>query len=145
MQTMETKTLTRKQKVLTTSIFIILLTTMTLFLTVWKPKTVKISAELGNEQSKLEYIHLMTNTLITSKHIWGTEKITIDNIEVALKYAYELDKPVIVEYLEEWKKGNFDNSVEFHNYVWNLLGGTVGRATGLNYREVDNAEKTYRE
>lgn len=93
---------------------------------------VKVMASFGNETSQLQYIHRMTNSVITSEQIWGKEKINYKNIQTALEYAKNLRNATITAYLEDWKQGDFSNSVEFHNYVWELLGGTVGIADGLN-------------
>ena len=36
-----------------------------------------------------------------------------------------------MEYLK-WDDLDFSNAVEVHNYVWEKLGGTVGKAIAIN-------------
>ena len=44
------------------------------------------------------------------------------------------------EILEEWKQGDFSNVVEHHNTIWELQGGTVGKAYG---RLSEHEEQAY--
>lgn len=97
-----------------------------------------ISYSLTSEEG-LKYIHKMTNTVIVSNDIWGKKSINEESLQKAMEYAKNDEE--ILSYLNDWKYGNFDYSVEFHNYVWRKLNGNVGKAYGLNEKAIENARK----
>ncbi|WP_416826451.1 DUF6241 domain-containing protein [Ectobacillus polymachus] len=37
-----------------------------------------------------------------------------------------------------WKKGDFSNSVDVHNKIWNWQGGNIGAATRLLTADEEN-------
>ena len=41
--------------------------------------------------------------------------------------------------LNKWSQGDFSTADEDHNKVWNMLGGTVGRTTGISSKEEEQA------
>lgn len=43
------------------------------------------------------------------------------------------------EIVVRWQQGDFSQIVDDHNYVWDLLGGTVGRAKSANGKAVTDA------
>ena len=60
---------------------------------------------------------------ITDERIdWLLEKIEFQGLEHEDTYR---------EILEEWKAGDFSNAVEHHNTIWELQGGTTGKAYDL--------------
>lgn len=84
------------------------------------------------------FVHEMTNTVINASdgEKWGNEKITLKKINDMIEKFTGVDDAVVI-YLEEWKNGDFSNSVIFHNFVWKRLGGTIGKAESLNTEEID--------
>lgn len=90
---------------------------------------------------KLDYVHSMVNTVIVAKDglKFGKRDITKENIETALGYFTGIDS-VIVEHLEKWKSGDFSSSVEFHNYIWKKLDGTIGEASDLLNEEIEKVK-----
>lgn len=92
----------------------------------------------GISINELEYLHSMANTVIIAKDKWGNIEINKDTIETALKIAKNSDDKVINNYVEKWARGEFSYSVDFHNYLWRELNGTIGRASGLNEMEIKN-------
>lgn len=93
-----------------------------------KEVTVRSQKEIWDE------IHKMANTKIVAEEIWGTLEITAERVDGLIleitKSEYD-DKEKLLEILARWKQGDFTRCVEDHNYVWEKLGGTVGKATGL--------------
>lgn len=86
-----------------------------------------------------DYIHHMTNSVIKANEKWGSIKINKDNIEKVKKsYLYETNE-VVKKNIDEWEQGDFTNADKFHNYIWGLLGGTVGKATGIDRNAVEKA------
>ena len=47
--------------------------------------------------------------------------------------------------LKKWLELDFSNGVEMHNYVWNKLGGNVGKAKALNEEKVEQVIKVMTE
>ena len=45
--------------------------------------------------------------------------------------------------LTKWKKGDFSNAVEVHNYVWAMLNGNVGKAEALDNDAISLIIKKY--
>ncbi|WKA55856.1 DUF6241 domain-containing protein [Planococcus shixiaomingii] len=103
----------------------------------------KVSSEVEMKEAQVqEYFHHMTHQKVEADKKWGAVKMTPENIESLLVIVKaNQDKYEHGEYyrtiLEEWQAGNFENAVSVHNFVWQLKGGTVGRATGL----LDEAEE----
>ncbi len=86
------------------------------------------------EHQVYNQIHAMANTLIIADEIWDKEEITEETINaliIEITASAFLDKQILLNILSEWKAGDFSNGVSAHNYVWEKLDGTVGRATGL--------------
>lgn len=76
-------------------------------------------------------IHEMANTVIIADQIWGKEEITKERLNALIIEVtasnYESRKHLL-DILNGWKNGDFSNVVNDHNYVWEKLGGTVGKA-----------------
>lgn len=84
-------------------------------------------------------MHEMSNTLIIARdgQIWGEiaiDKQNIADIEAMVVSNNNLDdkeEKRVLETLAAWKKGDFSNGVDEHNYFWDKLGGNIGRAKEL--------------
>ena len=82
-------------------------------------------------------LHSMANTEIVADEIWGEIEITDEKVDALITEISDssfTDKDILLEMLNNWKKRNFTNAVEEHNYLWDQLGGTVGEAYGLRDR-----------
>lgn len=95
----------------------------------------EVKEETTYTMAQMQFVHKMTNNLIISNDIWGYEEVNGLNIETALKIFKDDEK--IVNYLNQWLEKDFSNSVEFHNYIWEMLGGTIGKATELDYDKIN--------
>jgi hypothetical protein len=93
------------------------------------------------ETEMLNTIHEMANTLIVAVDgkRWGFIKITEELVNLLIlevaaarhsgeRYGHE---DLYHDILFRWKREDFTQGVEDHNRPWALLGGTVGRAVGL--------------
>lgn len=86
-------------------------------------------------------IHHMSHNVVIADEKWGYRDLTLENID---KLYNELDgiegqdsiKEELYEILERWRNGDFSRAHHDHNYVWRRLGGTVGKATGVNTRNL---------
>lgn len=88
-----------------------------------------------------DFVHQMSNNLIVAEDgkIRGYQEVTLENVELAIKML-EKD-PFIVEELNKWKAGNFENVVEVHNYCWRILDGNEGKAIDVFKEGIDEAKK----
>ncbi|WP_100012138.1 DUF6241 domain-containing protein [Lentibacillus sediminis] len=85
-----------------------------------------------------EYIHGMSHQKVDASEKWGFYEITDSRIQWLLDglgledNKRELtDLDVYKDILERWKAGDFSRVDEDHNVIWEMQGGTVGRATGI--------------
>ncbi|HEY5575891.1 MAG TPA: DUF6241 domain-containing protein [Clostridiaceae bacterium] len=98
-----------------------------------------------DEQDIVKEIHLMSNSLIQAgdKQIWGQKDVNKTSIEKVIKMLDQATESARTEQLREivvrWKQGDFSQIVDDHNYVWDLLGGTVGLASSSNDEAVAEA------
>lgn len=83
-----------------------------------------------------EIIHGMSHQKVEAEAKWGEYQITQERVERLLEVAilneaaYQHGK-TYVTILEKWAKGDFSTADKDHNAIWQILGGTVGEATGL--------------
>ena len=89
-----------------------------------------------DELSLYSTMHKMINTKIVAEDgkIWGEIEITPDKcsklIAEVTKSKYP-DKETLLQFLERWKDNNFKSGVNEHNYLWDGLGGTIGKAKDM--------------
>lgn len=79
-------------------------------------------------------LHKMANTKIEATQIWGKIEITEELVNRKILEVTSSnfdDKQELLKILNNWKNRNFNNAVEEHNYLWDKLRGTIGRATAL--------------
>lgn len=87
-----------------------------------------------------DFVHQMSNNLIVAEDgkVRGHQDITLENIELAIEM---LEKDTfVVEELNKWKAGDFENAVEVHNYCWRILGGEEGKAIDILKEGIDKAK-----
>ncbi|MGL5352504.1 MAG: DUF6241 domain-containing protein [Clostridium sp.] len=89
-----------------------------------------------------DFVHQMSNNLIVAEDgkIRGNQDVTLENIEAGIKMLQ--NDSYIVEELNKWKEGNFDNAVELHNYCWRILDGNEGKAKSILSDGVEKAKKS---
>lgn len=101
-----------------------------------------IAAEVGKRYTPRSYetvlneMHRMANSLVVADEIWGVIKITEKRVnglivEVVASDFDPLEKYDLLQILGRWKNKNFLYGVHDHNYLWEKLGGNVGRAQYL--------------
>ena len=85
-------------------------------------------------------VHYMVNTIIIAEdgNIWGESEMSRDAVTQVINDLKGKDDYLSSE-LEKWLGLDFSNGVEVHNYVWNKLGGTIGKAKELNQEKVQRA------
>ena len=87
------------------------------------------------------FVHQMSNNLIIAGDgkIRGHQDVTLENIELGIEMLK--NDAFIVEELNNWKMGEFENAVEVHNYCWRILGGEEGKAKSILKEGVEEAKK----
>jgi len=89
-----------------------------------------------NELKVYNTMHKMINTKIVAEDgkIWGEIVITPENCQTLItevtKSSYS-DKDTLLQFLTRWKANNFNSGVGEHNYLWDGLDGTIGKAESL--------------
>lgn len=96
--------------------------------------TYELYTESLEETQFQQTLHEMTHQKIHAEAKWGATEITEEQIDTMLA-TMEKESYVHEEYYREvltaWKNGDFSNAVEVHNKIWEIQGGTIGRAERL--------------
>lgn len=99
-----------------------------------------VEPKSNNEAIKL--IHSLSNTIVKAEYKWQCSEVTPKTIDIALKGVEKIkddyDRMHLRNALRKWKDGDFSNGVDIHNYVWEMLGGNVGKAEALDKDEIQN-------
>lgn len=88
----------------------------------------------ASEQALLAMMHKMTHQKVIASEKWGLIRMNDDSIAKAKQILLDSDfnsKEGLLDIIEKWENGQFDQVDEDHNYIWNLQGGSIGRATGI--------------
>lgn len=90
-----------------------------------------------------EYIHGMSHQKVIAEKKWGFYELIPERVEWLLKGVEESSDlrhaDTYEAILKKWKEGDFSTVDEDHNKIWNLQGGTVGKATGILSEEEEKA------
>ena len=91
-------------------------------------------------------VHDLANTLIIAEdgEVWGREKISKESLNSVIESLKGNDDYLYNELLK-WKDKDFSKAVEVHNYVWDKLGGNIGKAISINEDGVNEAIKAVSE
>jgi len=102
-----------------------------------------ITQEALTDYDFQSYIHGMSHQKVEAEDKWTFYELKPERVEWLLG---TLDKAEGIEnkseykrILNKWSQGDFSTADEDHNKVWNMLGGTVGRATGISSKEEEQA------
>lgn len=100
-----------------------------------------------NNNEAIKLIHSLANTLVVAEYKWQCGEVTPKTINLALKGVEKIKDPYdrmhLRNSLEKWKDGDFSNSVDVHNYVWEMLDGSVGKAEELDKDKIQNILNKY--
>ena len=88
------------------------------------------------EQDVYDIMHRMANTKIIAvdNKVWGElpiENKALDDLRKLIEGIDYADREYLLNIINRWSNNDFSNAVEEHNYFWNKLGGTVGKAIKL--------------
>ncbi|KGP91755.1 hypothetical protein N780_15285 [Pontibacillus chungwhensis BH030062] len=94
----------------------------------------EIYTEGTSESAIQNAIHQMSHQKVIANKKWGTLPITMDRVNRLIEvvemnnYTHKQD---YLEILNAWKNKDFANIDDHHNMIWEMQGGTVGKATGV--------------
>ncbi len=93
-------------------------------------------ANYYSESNIYDIMHKMVNTKIIAENdkIWGElpmNKEEIQNLKGIVEKVNYKDREQLLDILNRWEAGDFSQADKDHNYVWEKLGGTIGRAVGV--------------
>ncbi|WP_088292472.1 PRK06770 family protein [Bacillus mycoides] len=96
-------------------------------------KKVKEEKPQVSEDEIISTMHRMVHQKVKSSEKWGFIEMTNKEISSA-KNAVESStnfkyKSKLLSTLERWEKGDFSQTVEEHNFLWEIQGGDTGKAT----------------
>lgn len=99
-----------------------------------------------NLEEYYEKVHHMANTIIIANdgQVWGKAEITKDTVNRIVNDLRGNDDYLSNE-LEKWLNKDFSNGVEVHNYVWDKLDGSIGKAKALNEEKINEVIKVIEE
>mgnify|MGYP001474534966 CR=1 FL=1 len=101
-----------------------------------------VTQEEMTDEHFQEYIHGMSHQKVRAEKKWSFYELTQERVKwlhEALEVANVEHKDVYQTILDKWVKGDFSTAYKDHNAVWELQGGTVGKATGLLSAEEEQA------
>lgn len=103
--------------------------------------TREVKLDIKDEEDFMEAIHFMTHQKVSAGTKWGALEITEERIDDMISVLDEEDfsrEDFYRETLLAWKEGDFSNAVDVHNRIWEIQGGTIGRASRLLTEEEES-------
>lgn len=106
-------------------------------------QTKKVNREFSfsmSENDIQQAIHNMSHQKVLADKKWGALPLTPERVKRLLqvvetnKKEYE-NADIYLNILKSWEKGDFNYVVMNHNAIWELQGGTVGKAYSQAYPE----------
>lgn len=93
---------------------------------------------IPTEREIIVEMHEMANNYIIADEIRGKREMTQERLNALILILLSVKKPNnyphkahLLDMLSLWKQGEFFVLVNDHNYLWDALDGTIGRATGV--------------
>lgn len=88
------------------------------------------------EKEVMNAIHSMSHQKVIADKKWGAIPLTTERVNRLIeavegnRSGYANSK-LYLDILTRWANGDFSRVDSDHNAIWNLQGGTVGKATGI--------------
>ncbi|WJY28049.1 DUF6241 domain-containing protein [Sporosarcina trichiuri] len=109
-------------------------------LTIEEDRDVPVEEEFPASMDQLEVenaIHDMSHQKVRAEDKWGFLPMTQDRVERLTevveknKKKYGKNADVYLDILQRWSNDDFSAVDQDHNTIWDMQGGTVGKATGI--------------
>lgn len=102
-----------------------------------EPNAEPVEEEFPDDMDEVEvqgHIHAMSHQKVIAQDKWGFLPMTEERISRLIEVVSASDfehKELYEDILKRWSERDFSQIHHDHNAVWNLQGGTVGKATGV--------------
>lgn len=88
------------------------------------------------EDEMMETIHKMSHQKVIASQKWGAIPLTPERVKRLLEVVQHNETKykhasTYKDILERWAAGDFSQIDKDHNTIWDLQGGTIGKATGI--------------
>lgn len=87
-----------------------------------------------SEDEILNYMHGMSHQKVVAEEKWIHYEMTNERIQYLISVienrSYE-NEDLYLMILKRWADGDFSRADKDHNEIWNLQGGTIGKAIGV--------------
>ncbi|WP_299087404.1 DUF6241 domain-containing protein [uncultured Metabacillus sp.] len=86
------------------------------------------------EDELLNYMHGMSHQKVEAEEKWIHYEMTEERIGFLLTIVENgsfKNEDLYLDILNRWAEGDFTQADKDHNAIWNLQGGTIGKATGV--------------
>lgn len=86
-----------------------------------------------NQEEVVSTMHKMIHQKVDADDKWGAVQMTNDRLDVLISLVKDSKFPnrgKLLAMLSTWRSGDFSYAWKDHNALWEMQGGTVGRAKG---------------
>lgn len=90
--------------------------------------------ENASESALWAMMHKMTHQKVVASEKWGLIRMDEESIAKAEEILLASDftsKKELLEMIERWKNGQFDQVDDEHNAIWRMQKGSIGEARGI--------------
>lgn len=97
-----------------------------------------------SEEAIKKAIHGMSHQKVEAEDKWGFIPLTAERVNRLIavveknKGSYQ-NSDLYLDILNRWKDNDFSRADSDHNAIWNLQGGTIGKASGVLSVEEEKA------
>ncbi|MBS4206555.1 DUF6241 domain-containing protein [Bacillus sp. FJAT-50079] len=100
--------------------------------------------ELMTEYAVQDAIHAMSHQKVKADEKWGFLPLTQDRVKRLIEVVEKNEKEynhsnIYLDILRRWEKSDFSSVDKDHNAIWELQGGTIGKAYGILSPEEEKA------
>ena len=88
----------------------------------------------ASENALWAMMHKMTHQKVVASEKWGLIRMNDESIAKAEEILLASDfnsREDLLQIIERWKNGQFDQVDEEHNFIWGMQGGSIGEARGI--------------
>ncbi|WP_223637767.1 DUF6241 domain-containing protein [Planococcus sp. 4-30] len=88
----------------------------------------------ASENALWAMMHKMTHQKVIASEKWGLIRMNDESIAKAEEILIASDfksKEDLLQIIERWKNGQFDQVDDEHNFIWGMQGGSIGEARGI--------------
>lgn len=109
----------------------------------------EIDYDYWTEYRAISTMHEMSHQKVKAEAKWGAVEMTEERVNMLYSIVNNSnfkEKLPLLKILSKWKAEDFRTADQDHNTLWEILGGTIGKAEGILSIEEEKAfiEQTFR-